>query len=106
MSLKEEIKFFGNKVQEQEPHESYHKPPDELSAAEAEAWPSGYQGVDFRPFLFDKATGQYSLVDSGSQVSAHPPDPGDKPLPNVMLKAVNGSRLQCFGYKEVAIKIF
>ena len=103
VSLKEEIKFFGNKFQESQ--ESSSEPPSELSAAEAEAWPSGYQGVDFRPFLFDKATGQYSLVDSGSQVSAQPPDPGDKPIPDIMLKAVNGSKLKCFGYKEVVIKI-
>ena len=35
------------------------------------------------------------------EVCAWPPDPGDLPEPGKRLKAVNGSKLNCYGYKEV-----
>ena len=81
------------------------QPPEEVSAAEAFTPDPGYAGYDFRPHLLDPKTGDFILCDSGSQVSAWPPDPGDKPLKNVILKAVNGTKIQCFGYKTVEIKI-
>ena len=55
--------------------------------------------VDIRPHLFDPVLGQSLLCDSGSQVSAFPPEPGEQPLPNVFLKAANGSRMACYGRK-------
>ena len=61
--------------------------------------------VDIRPHLFDPILGVSLLCDSGSQVSAFPPEPGDQPIPNVFLKAANGSRMACYGRKKVTIKI-
>ena len=62
-------------------------------------------GVDIRPHIFDPVLQKFILCDSGSQVSAFPPDPGDKPVRNHFLKAANGSRMACFGYKNINIKI-
>ena len=77
--------------------------PKALCAAEALSFTS--DEVDFRPHLYDKQTGQFQLVDSGSQVSAWPPDPGDRVDPSVHLKAVNNTKMKCYGFKEVEIKI-
>ena len=44
-------------------------------------------------------------MDSGSSVSAWPPDPGDQVDHSAQLKAINGSRLKCHGFKTVDIKI-
>ena len=60
---------------------------------------------DIRPHIFDPVLKKFILCDSGSQVSAFPPDPGDKPVSNHFLKAANGSRMACFGYKDITIKI-
>ena len=38
-------------------------------------------------------------------MTAYPPDPGDKVDPSVSLKAVNGTKLKCFGYKDVEVQI-
>ena len=78
-------------------------PPQSLSAAQALDWPDGKFGVDFRPHLHQKDLG-YILCDSGSQVSAFPPEPGDKPN-NRCLKAANGTKIQCYGTKTVVIKL-
>ena len=61
--------------------------------------------LDMRPYLFDGLSKQNLLLDSGAQVSAYPPDPGDVPDPTVHLKAVNGTRLRSYGKKEVEVKI-
>ena len=45
------------------------------------------------------------LCDSGSQVSAFPPEPGDVPMPDLFLKAANGSRMSCFGHKVMSVRI-
>ena len=62
-------------------------------------------GVDIRPHIFEPVLKKFVLCDSGSQVSAFPPDPGDVPDRNHFLKAANGSKMACFGYKDVDIKI-
>ena len=38
-------------------------------------------------------------------MTAYPPDPGDEVDPNITLKAVNGTKLKCYGYKEVKVQI-
>ena len=48
---------------------------------------------------------RFLLCDSGSMVSAFPPDPGDLPVKNQFLKAANGSRMACYGYKDISVKI-
>ena len=78
--------------------------PEYMSAVEALKW-KDHPDVDIRPHLFDKDLGCHLLIDSGSQVTACPPDPGDKPLKDIYLKAVNGTKIKCFGYKELVVKI-
>ena len=78
-------------------------PSDFYTALEAEKM----KGVDWdmRPHVFDKQTNSYLLLDTGAQCSAFPPDPGDKPDPKLALKAVNGSRMKCYGFKEVEVQV-
>ena len=61
--------------------------------------------IDMRPHLLDKSSGKYLLLDSGAAVSAIPPDPCDLPDPKMCLKAVNGTRLKSYGFKDLDIKI-
>ena len=58
-------------------------PPSELPAFQAVLWEAGAQGVDMRPHIYDKFSGQYMLLDSGAQISACPPDPGDVEDPSM-----------------------
>ena len=53
--------------------------------------------MDMRPYIFDSNSKEHILWDSGSQVCAWPPDPGDTVQESMSLKAVNGSRLKCYG---------
>ena len=76
-----------------------------LSGVEALRLQRSEEELDIRPYIFDSNSKQYILWDSGSQVSAWPPDPGDKPDPKMSLRAVNGSKLKCYGFKEVSVRI-
>ena len=58
-----------------------------------------------RPHIYDKTTNQFMLLDSGAQISACPPDPGDKVDPSMSLKAANGSKMKCFGTKKLSVRI-
>ena len=80
-------------------------PKDFFSALEAASMRDPNLSWDMRPHVMDGNSGQYILLDSGAQVSACPPDPGDPIDPSIALKAVNGSRLNCYGYKTLDIKI-
>ena len=100
-----EKEFFTNIKSNAQVITKLEVPPEELSAAQAIDHPRGHLGVDIRPHLHDSLSGHDLLCDSGSQITAWPPDPGDKPLPKTFLKAVNGSRLNCYGYKQVSIQI-
>ena len=73
------------------------------SAAEAVRMQS--DEMDMRPYIYDSNSKQHILWDSGSQVCAWPPDPGDVPDPKKKLKAVNGTLLNCYGTKEIEIQI-
>ena len=74
---------------------------DFVTAYEALQMQDSQEDLDMRPYLFDGNSKQHILLDSGSQVCAWPPDPGDLAEPGKRLKAVNGSKLNCYGYKEV-----
>ena len=76
-----------------------------LSAVEAVRLQHSEEGLDIRPYLFDSNTKQHILWDSGSQVTAWPPEPGDKVDPKLTLRAVNGSKLKCYGFREVEIRV-
>ena len=64
--------------------------PEISSAHRAKEHVPGQGGVDIRPHLYDSSSKSHILIDSGSQISAWPPDPEDKPLSGVHLKAGNG----------------
>ena len=70
--------------------------PTSLPAMAAMDWCEAHLGVDFRPHLYDPEMKKHLLVDSGSQVCALPPDPGDKAAGGVFLKAANGSKIKCY----------
>ena len=80
-------------------------PPESLPAFMALDWEVGALGVDMRPHVFDGVSKTWHLIDSGSQVTVIKPDPGDKVLPDLFLRAVNGTKIQCFGYKNISIRI-
>ena len=67
-----------------------NEPPDTLPAFQAIDWPVGRQGVDLRPHVWDSKLEKFLLLDSGSEVTAFPPDPGDVPVSGMTLRAVNG----------------
>ena len=67
-------------------------PPEELPAFQAVHWEVGAMGVDLRPHVFDPGLNRWLLCNSGSQISAIPPDPGDVEDKNTFLKAVNGTK--------------
>ena len=73
-------------------------------AAEVAANTNVLAGHDQRPYLVDPVLG-HLLVDSGSAVTVWPPEPGDKVDNSKQLRAVNGSRLKCYGFKNIAVRI-
>ena len=79
-------------------------PPSELPAFQAVLWEVGAQGVDMRPHIYDKFSGQYMLLDSGAQISACPPDPGDVEDPSMTLRAANGSPIPCDGTVSITVE--
>ena len=87
-----------------DPQKSAIPPPSEFYSAIEAAAMSGTDW-DMRPHVLDKRTGQYILLDSGAQVTACPPDPGDVVDPTTTLKAVNNTRLKCYGYKTLEVQI-
>ena len=77
--------------------------PKQLCAAEA--WKYQSEEVDFRPHIYDPLSKQFCLADSGSQVTAWPPDPGDREDPSLRLRAVNNTHMKCYGFKQIEIRI-
>ena len=78
---------------------------EEISAAEAALHRDGLRGVDCRPKVFDGISKSWKLCDSGSMVTVIKKGPNDKPDPTRFLKAVNGSKIECYGHKEVEIRL-
>ena len=70
----------------------------------ARRWPDGYRNRDLRPRLTDGHKVQY-LLDSGSQCCVVPPTPSDAVDPGILLTTVNGGRFDCYGQKQIHIKI-
>ena len=77
----------------------------EIPAVSAVGWVNGQQNVDIRPRIVDKSTGEARLIDSGAQISATRPRPGDAVDNSVNLVAVNGSSIQTYGEHEISFKI-
>ena len=49
-----------------------------IPAVSALGWRAGFRNCDIRPRLFDKASGENRLIDSGSMISVTKVKPGDK----------------------------
>ena len=49
-----------------------------VTGVEALNMQSASEELDIRPYVFDSNSGQHLLWDSGSQVTAWPPEPGDR----------------------------
>ena len=75
-----------------------------IPAVSAVGWPKGHRNCDVRPRLVDKQ-GTSRLVDSGSQVTTTSRIPGDKKDSQSRLLAVNGSKIETYGVREINIKI-
>ena len=86
------------------PEPQIQVPPDELPGFQAVGWNNAL-GVDLRPHVWEPVLKKFLLCDSGSQITAFPPEPGDTPTPGNFLRAVNGSRIKTYGYKDIVIKI-
>ena len=76
-----------------------------IPAIDAVNWSVGNRNCDIRPRLLDKSTGKSRLIDSGSQISITAKEPGDKIDNSFRLVAVNGSKIDTYGVKEITIKI-
>ena len=63
------------------------------------------RNVDIRPRLVDKSTGQARLIDSGAMISATRKRPEDKLDQSMSVVAVNGSRINTYGIREITVKI-
>ena len=64
-----------------------------IPAVSALGWRSGFKNCDIRPRLFDKASGEHRLIDSGSMISVTKKQPGDKIDESIKLVAVNGTKI-------------
>ena len=100
-------RFFNPALQSWVPVSLHPSLVSEVKSSEVEAGPEikSAEPVDIRPHIYDPVMKKYILCDSGSQVGAFPPDPGDKLMPELFLKAANGTKIACYGYKNVDIKI-
>ena len=61
--------------------------------------------MDIRPRLKDDSTGQFRLVDTGSQITVTCKGPNDVINNTIKLVAVNGSQINTYGVKNIKIKI-
>ena len=76
-----------------------------IPAVSALGWRSGFKNCDIRPRLFDKASGEHRLIDSGSMISVTKKQPGDKIDESIKLVAVNGTKINTYGVRKLNIKI-
>ena len=75
-----------------------------IPSIEALHW-SHKSDCDIRPRLVDKSTGEARLVDSGSMISVTKKEPDDKIDNSIRLIAVNGSRIDAYGVRNIEFKI-
>ena len=65
-----------------------------------------FRGTDIRPRAFDQISKEHLLIDSGAQISVWPRSrfPEAKLDPYVSIQAVNKSKIETFGKKEIAVR--
>ena len=93
------IQIQGQNGTSPDPQKSINKTQEVAAGANSQ------EVSDLRPHYFDPVMKETLLVDSGSQVTAVPPDPGDVEDKAVRLKAVNGTVIKTFGFKKISLKI-
>ena len=76
-----------------------------IPAAQAVGWINGQGSCDIRPRFVDKSTGIARLLDTGSQVSTTVRCPNDKKDKVSRLIAVNGTKIDTFGVREIEFKM-
>ena len=77
----------------------------EIPTIDAVGWSKALNGVDIRPKLVDRSTGVARLIDSGAMISAAAKGPNDKLSEGVRLVAVNGSRINTYGMRNLTFKM-
>ena len=88
-----------------DPYESDLPEGTVVKAVDAVDWSIGRHNCDIRPRLVDKSTGISRLLDSGSQISVTQKLPGDTIDKSIKLIAVNGSKIDTYGVREVEFNI-
>ena len=76
-----------------------------IRAIDAVDWSMGQRNCDIRPRLVDKASGEARLLDSGSQITVTKRRPEDKVDNSIRLVAVNGTKIDTFGIREIEVKL-
>ena len=76
-----------------------------IRAVDALKWSVGQRNCDIRPRLIDKSSGKVRLIDSGSQISVVMKGPEDKIDQSIKLVAVNGTKIDTYGVRNVEVKI-
>ena len=76
-----------------------------IPAIEAMNWSVGMRNCDVRPRLVDKSSGEARLIDSGAMISAAKRRPSDKLDDSMRLVAVNGSKINTYGTREISFNI-
>ena len=74
-----------------------------IPTVDAVGW-ANHRNVDVRPRLVEKS-GEIRLIDSGAMISATKRLPTDKLDDSVRLVAVNGSKINTYGVRELEVKI-
>ena len=92
-------------AQEVDPFQSDLPAGTVLKAVDALGWSKGHRNCDIRPRLVDKVTGEVRLLDSGSQISVTKRRPEDKVDNSIRLIAVNGSKIETFGVRNIDVKL-
>ena len=96
---------------DQSPNHSFEQSPEiseileqeVVPSTDAPGWVDGFQGKDLRPRLQDGDTSY--LLDTGSMACVWPAEPGDKVDKSISLQTVDGSPFNCYGRKELTIKL-
>ena len=63
------------------------------------------EDVDVRPRFFDHLSGLWVLLDTGAQACCLPKGPGDVVDPTLALETVDGSRMPCYGKKDMEFRM-
>ena len=107
--------FQASKVQVESKNEALEigslqvvEPPDihieeVIPTVDAVGW--SHTNVDIHPCLVDSSSGEARLIDSGAQISATRKRPDDQVENTIRLIAVNGSKIQSYGFRDIIVKI-